>query len=130
MKDITTKLDIELLLQAFYEKAINDELIGHYFTDVIELQLEKHLPIIVGFWESILLNTQQYNGNMFSIHQHIHHLSPFKPLHFDRWVFLFQQTVSEMYKGNTSELAKQRAASIATIMKTKLIYHSSNSLNI
>ncbi len=122
MNDINSKEDIEKLLIAFYKKALTDELIGFYFTKVVALNLEKHLPIITQFWESILLNTQQYSGNMFQIHQHIHQLSAFKPEHFDRWVQLFQETVTEMFEGNRSELAKQRAASIATIMKSKFIY--------
>jgi hemoglobin len=122
MKDIETRTDIETLLQSFYAKAFKDELISFYFTEVIKLNLETHLPIIANFWETILLQTNKYNGDPMNVHKHIHALSPFKAEHFDRWVLLFQQTVSEMFEGNTAELAKQRAASIATVMKIKLLH--------
>jgi hemoglobin len=122
MKDITNRQDIEELLKSFYEKAFKDELIGFYFTEVVKLNLETHLPIIADFWETILLHSSKYNGDPMNVHKHIHALSPFKPEHFDRWVLLFQQTVSGIFEGNIAELAKQRAASIATVMKIKLLY--------
>ena len=35
---------------------------------------------------------------------------------------LFQSTVDELFTGDKAELAKQRALSIATVMKLKTIY--------
>ena len=126
MKDIEERKDLFKLLEAFYVKAFADELIGFYFTDVIKLDLEMHLPVITDFWESVLLNTKQYRGDVMKLHQHINHLSPFKAEHFDRWVQLFCATVNEFYEGEVAERAKQRALSIATIMKIKLIYGGIN----
>jgi len=40
--------------------------------------------------------------------------------HFQRWIHLFTETVDELFEGNTSELAKQRATSIATVMQIKM----------
>lgn len=126
MKDIEERKDLFELLEAFYVKAFADELIGFYFTDVIKLDLETHLPIITDFWESVLLNIKQYRGDVMKLHQHINHLSPFKEEHFNRWVKLFCTTVDEFYEGEVAERAKQRAVSIATIMKIKLIYGGIN----
>ena len=55
-KDIENRQDIELLLNRFYEKVFKDDLIGRFFTEVVPLNLETHLPIIADFWESVLLD--------------------------------------------------------------------------
>ena len=59
-KDIESRGDIEMLLWDFYEKAFKDELIGHFFTEVVPLNLDKHVPVIADFWESVLLEGRGY----------------------------------------------------------------------
>ncbi|MBN9296862.1 MAG: group III truncated hemoglobin [Filimonas sp.] len=120
--DITSRQDINVLLEAFYAKAINDDVIGFFFTEVTNLDLVKHLPVIGAFWENVLFGTGDYKGNPMQVHKHIHHLSPFNKAHFDRWVTLFQGTVDELFEGEVAERAKQRAQSIATVMQIKVIY--------
>jgi len=122
MTDIQNRADIEKLLQAFYAKALTDPVIGHYFTEVVPLDMEKHIPVITDFWETILFGKAIYKGNALDMHRHIHDLSAFREEHFDRWLQLFTATVDGMFSGNLAELAKQRAVSIATIMKMKTIY--------
>jgi hemoglobin len=122
MKDIASRADIETLMNAFYKKALTDEKIGFFFTEVAPLNMEVHLPLIVDFWETIVFGKAAYKGNVLEVHQHIHQLSSFKPEHFERWVSLFQQTVNELFEGNHAELVKQRAESIATVMKIKLLH--------
>ncbi|MGC8749978.1 group III truncated hemoglobin [Hydrotalea sp.] len=120
--DITNRDDLLALMEAFYAKALKDELIQHFFNEVAHLNLKTHLPIIVNFWESVLFETATYKGNAMAVHQHLHQLSPFKQVHFNRWVSLFQQTVDELFAGENAEKIKQRAQSIATIMALKTIY--------
>ncbi|MER3463537.1 MAG: hypothetical protein C4329_03065 [Chitinophagaceae bacterium] len=127
MKNIENRTDIERLLEAFYTKAFQDDLIGKFFTEVLPLNLETHIPVITDFWESIVLGTQGYRKNVMEVHQHIHQLSAIKKEHLDRWVTLFTQTVDEFFKGDKAELMKQRAKSIATLMDIKL-NHSINKL--
>jgi hemoglobin len=122
MKDITSRTDIEALMRSFYNKALQDELIGYFFTEVAPLNMEVHMPLIVDFWETVIFGKTAYKGNVLQAHQHIHQLSAFKEAHFTRWVSLFQQTVNELYSGNHAELVKQRAESIATVMKIKLLH--------
>ncbi|MFZ6024513.1 MAG: group III truncated hemoglobin [Bacteroidota bacterium] len=125
MMDIERREDIEQLMRVFYAKAIPDETIGHYFTQVIQMDIEKHLPVIVDFWETVLFGVAKYQSNAIAVHQHLHQLSAFNDMHFERWVHLFQSTVNELFAGNRAELAKQRAASIATVMKIKTIHGAS-----
>lgn len=119
-RDIENREDLLLLLQAFYEKALNDDTIGHFFTDVVHFDLQVHITVITDFWETILLNGRRYTGNAILPHLHINKLSPMEDKHFNRWLQLFSQTIDTLFQGQTAETAKQRALSIATIMRIKI----------
>ena len=121
-KDIGSREDISILMEKFYAKALTDDVIGFFFTGVVKLNMQAHLPVIVDFWETVLFDVAKYKGNAMQVHQHIHQLSAFTEQHFERWLLLFTQTVNELFEGDRSELAKQRAISIATMMKLKTIY--------
>lgn len=119
-KDITTKADLQQLMEVFYSKALIDEEIGYLFTEVAQLNIEKHLPLIVDFWQNNLLESTGYKRNVLQLHLDLHAQSALKPAHFERWLYLFEQTVDELFVGATAQKAKNRAASIATVMQTKI----------
>ena len=123
-KDIESRQDIELLLTHFYKKAFADNKIGHFFTEVVPLDLSIHIPVIADFWESILLGSRGYRKNVMEVHQHIHTLSAIKKQHLDQWVKIFTETVDEWHTGARATLMKQRARSIATLMDLKLNHPS------
>jgi len=120
--DLETRTDIEQILWAFYERAFRDELIGRFFTEVVPLDLETHVPVIADFWESVVFGKRGYRKNVMEVHGHIHQLSAIKKEHLDRWVQLFTSTIDARFSGNNASLMKQRAISIATIMNMKLNY--------
>ena len=119
-KDIESREDLERMLRAFYEKVFTDDLISHFFIEVVPLDLAHHLPVITDFWESVLLNGRDYRRNVMQLHIDIHKLSPIHKEHLDRWVQLFTQTVDAFFEGDKATLAKQRALSIATLMDIKM----------
>jgi hemoglobin len=120
MPDITHRKDLELLIDAFYKKALKDELIQHFFTEVVQLDWEQHIPLIVDFWESSLLGTGNYKGNPMSAHLQLDRKSPLEPAHFDRWLKLWEETVNENFDGETANLAISRAQQIAQLMQFKI----------
>jgi hemoglobin len=120
MKDITARADIEKLMSTFYGTMLKDPILGTIFTDVAKINLEEHLPILCDFWESILFQNAKYRGNPMEIHIQLHEKVPLRQPHFKRWLDLFDHTVDQLYEGATSELAKQRAHSIALLMMTKI----------
>ncbi len=122
MPDLQTRADIEALMVRFYKKALADDRIGHYFTEVVPLDLDKHIPLITNFWESVIFEKTAYPGNVMQAHEKIHQMVPFTDADFNRWVSLFTETVNEMYEGDHAEKIKQRATSIATVMKIKTIH--------
>ena len=107
MQDIQSRSDIELLLNRFYEKAFADAQIGYFFTEVVPLDLEIHIPQIADFWESVIFNTRGYRKNVMEVHQHISDLSPIKKEHLDQWVKLFTATVDENFEGEKADLIKK-----------------------
>lgn len=119
-KDIAQRAHLEVFMQAFYSRVMQDEQIGFLFTDVAHLDLEKHLPVITDFWESVVLNGNAYRGNPLVVHQRLHGLSPLTKAHFDRWLEVFYTTLDDLFAGPVAELTKTRALSIATMMQIKL----------
>ena len=124
MTDISNRQDIHHLMEQFYAKAIPDPEIGYFFTSIAKLDLKAHLPVITDFWEMLVFGTHSYNKNVMAIHQQLHRLAPMGNKHFVRWQALFLLTVDELFAGSNAELIKQRAQSIATIMKMKLLHSS------
>ncbi|MEY2900897.1 MAG: hypothetical protein RLY89_3 [Bacteroidota bacterium] len=120
--DITHRADLENLMKAFYTKALVDESIGHYFTQVVQLDMEKHLPRITDFWETVVFDAGKYQGNTMKIHEDLHEKSPFESAHFTRWIDLFKATVDEHFTGENAEKIKSRAISIATVMNLKMVH--------
>lgn len=120
MNDIKDRGDIERLVRLFYERATKDQVIGHYFTAVVSIKWDEHIPTIVSFWGNILFQTGEYKGGMLFKHMNLHFLAQFKPVHFERWLSIWEDTVDELFSGEKAEEAKFRANSIAVIMQHKL----------
>ncbi len=111
--DLQSREDVERLVRAFYSRALADTMIGYLFTDVAKLDLEEHVPQITDFWETILFGTQSYSGGAFAPHISLHHQSPLRGGHFERWLQLWTGTVDELYAGPHAELAKSHAQRVA-----------------
>jgi hemoglobin len=111
--DIETRDDVERLVRAFYSKALTDPIIGFIFTDVAKLDLEAHVPQIASFWETILLGVPSYRGGAFRPHAELHFQVRLRSGHFERWLFLWRETVDELFAGERAELAKAHALRVA-----------------
>ena len=119
MVDIQNRQDIIALVNSFYQKVMADELIKHFFIDVVQVDWVKHFPTMYDFWESIVFEKAIYKGNAMHVHQNLNQKSKLEKQHFERWLTLFTQTVDELYSGPKAELAKTRALSIATVIQMK-----------
>ena len=129
-KDIVTRKDIELLVNEFYIKIIQDKKTGFIFTDIAAVNWQKHLPLMCDFFENMLFYTGSYTGNPMELHKHINRLFPLTEEHFRQWNYLFSTTVDELFEGTTANLVKQRAKSIAAVMQIKIINESSSAEKI
>lgn len=117
--DITSREDIDALMVRFYGRAMSDPLIGPLFTDVAQLDLAHHLPVIGDFWESTLFGSGVYSRhrrNPLLIHAELDRKSRLEHHHFQRWLELFTSTVDESFTGLRADYAKQRGHAIARRM--------------
>lgn len=120
-KDIENRTDIELLVNVFYAKVLADPLLGYLFLDTVNMDWSTHFPAMYNFWENIILFTGNYEGNPMNLHKHLHHITPLNETHFEQWNQLFVNTVDGLFEGKKADLARQRAISISTIIKEKLL---------
>lgn len=131
-REIANRSDIELLVNSFYEKIKKDDLIGFIFNDVAKVDWSHHLPIMYSFWESLLLDTNNYGRNAMDPHFRLNKIVPLEPAYFDRWLELFEAAVAENFTGDKAALAVTRARSIKGIMalKMNMINHPGPDKNI
>ena len=122
MTDIQNKENIHFIMSEFYVKLLKDDLVKHFFDDIIKNNhLEEHLNTITDFWNAILFNATDYQRNAMQPHLILNQTTPFKNEHFKRWLLLFNATIDENFIGEKAEMAKTRALSIATVMEIKMI---------
>jgi hemoglobin len=127
-KDIETREDITRLIIQFYEKVKKDSTIGFIFTDVVNMNWEVHIPVIVDFWETILLDNPVYKKNAMEVHYDLNKKIPLQQKHFSQWLLLFCDTVDNLFTGKIATLAKTRAKSIAAVMELKMSGAKNNML--
>jgi len=111
--DLTTREDIELLVNSFYEKVQVNEKLGFIFRDVANVDWEEHLPKMYSFWANILLGEHSYSGRPMATHIELSNKVTMDEPVFNEWLTLFHQTVDEHFDGPTAEIAKTRAVHIA-----------------
>jgi len=121
--DIQTQKDIQLMVDTFYTKAMKSDVIGHFFTEVIHLDMEKHMPVMYAFWSDILLGTKNYQGNPMTKHFALNKLAKMEAKHFKEWLQLWVNNIDLHFEGTKAEEAKNRAKSIASIMQFKVQSH-------
>lgn len=127
MRDIENRKDIENLVDNFYKLVIKDELIGSFFTKVVVLDWEKHIPVMYNFWETIVLGNITYKGNPMLKHISLSQKKAIKEEHFDRWLKLWESTLSQYFQGPKANEALNRAQQIAELMKFKIKQHAQSS---
>lgn len=119
-KDIENREDLLLLMTNFYKKLLADPSISYLFTEVAKISLDHHLPVLVDFWDSVLFQSDIYHKNAMQPHLSLHHQSPLKDDHFETWLRYFKETTDELFEGEKAFQAKERATSIATVMRIKI----------
>jgi len=119
-KDIQNIEDIKLLVDNFYRKVGDNDLLGPIFNDIAKVNWEKHLPIMYAFWASNLLGKIGYKGNPMDAHFKLNKKVPLTDEAFNTWKGLFIETVEDFFEGKVANEAKKRAVSIADLMFFKI----------
>jgi hemoglobin len=104
---------VELLVNTFYTKVRSNTILDAVFAPVIKDNWGPHLKLMVDFWSTLLLYSRKYSGDPLPKHLPL----DLSQEHFEQWIYLFNETVDDLFDGQIAENAKKRASSIAKIMK-------------
>jgi len=115
--DITTRADIERLVDTFYGRVRADEILAPIFDDVAHTDWARHLPKMYDFWETVLFGAPAYRGQPIGIHVELATRVAIGQREFGRWLALFVATVDAAFIGPQADEAKRRAARIAHVMQ-------------
>lgn len=118
-RDLTDRADVALLVRSFYRYAAMDELLGPIFS-AADVQWDDHIATVTDFWSWQLLGERGYTGHPLRAHEPSHARTPFADSHYERWLDLFVSTIDEYFVGEAAELAKRRAAKMATALRKLL----------
>lgn len=118
--------DIKLLVDTFYDRIRNNELLAPVFNERIKDNWPVHLEKMYRFWQTVLLEEHTYFGSPFLPHAQL----PVDAEHFDEWLALFTKTVNELFAGEKAKEAIWRAGKMAELFQLKIAAAKNNPLNI
>lgn len=117
--DIINLEDIKKLVDGFYGKVRNDEMLSPIFNERIGDSWPRHLEKMYSFWQTVLLGEHTYFGSPFPPHAKL----PVAHAHFEKWMELFIQTVDALFTGEKANEAKIRAGKMAEMFEYKIDHY-------
>ncbi|MBV6640531.1 MAG: group III truncated hemoglobin [Cyclobacteriaceae bacterium] len=121
-RNILQLKDIKLLVDSFYGKVREDEILAPIFNQRIGDKWPEHLEKMYRFWQTILLGQHTYFGSPFAPHATL----PVDLNHFNRWLKLFNETIDDHFCGEKAEEARWRAGKMAEMFHYKIEYYRTN----
>ena len=103
--DGVTEEMIRSVVVEFYRRARRDDQLGPIF-DAHVAEWPEHLDRMTDFWSAAMRKTGRYTGNPVESHRRVRSLAAG---HFDRWITLFEQTVSDLCPPREAEAFLARA---------------------
>lgn len=124
LPDLEEKEGIIPLIDLFYSKVRADPLVGPVFADIAAVDWEKHLPTMVGFWQSVLFSgesgVETYRGNLIGAHAALLSKTSMEWPRFERWLALFTEAVDTLYAGPRAEHIKRCADDMANVLYSRI----------
>ena len=120
LSDLTGRADIERLVNAFYDRVRQDDLLGFIFNDIAKTDWSTHLPKMYAFWETVMFRSGGYSGNPLAAHARLTPLTMMGRDQFDRWLTLFKATVDALFAGENAEHIKRCAEDMANVIHGRI----------
>lgn len=117
--DIITLDDVKLLVNTFYDKVRSDAALAPIFDAQIQNRWPQHLQKMYTFWQTVLLGEHTYFSAPFPPHAKL----PVGPEHFEQWLYLFKQTIDELFTGEVADEALWRANKMAQMFQMKIDHY-------
>lgn len=112
---------IKELVDCFYSRVRQDELLSPVFARAISDQWEEHLTKMSDFWSTVVLASRRYKGNPMQVHIELPRLNQH---HFDRWLALWRVTTSELLDQAHAEIFIKKAEFMAERLLSAIdLYH-------
>lgn len=110
MFTVITEESLRELVDAFYARVRQDELIGPLFNDAIH-DWPDHLERLQAFWSSVMLTSGRYKGR--PLPAHFRHAARINNHSFERWLALWGETTNEMFESSAAAALQEKASRIA-----------------
>lgn len=120
LRDIETREDLELLVNAFYDKVRADALLGPIFQEIIGDDWSHHLPVMYTFWNTVLFGAEGYKGQAVGKHVEIDRKIPLLPEHFERWISIWKETVDRLFEGGNAGKIIEKAGMMLQLIQFKV----------
>lgn len=112
---------IRRLVHGFYAAVRDDPLVGPVFDrEIAPDDWPVHLDKMCGFWSSVLLKTDRYEGRPLAPHLRLPDISD---AHFTRWLMLFRQTARETFDTKGAMAVIALAERIAHSFRLAIAFH-------
>ncbi|MFT7465072.1 MAG: hemoglobin [Pseudohongiellaceae bacterium] len=113
--DLDQPEQVAALVDSFYARVREDDLLGPVFVGQAQVNWDEHLPKITAFWCQLELGLPGFHGLPTQKHNALSKVQPFRAEQFGRWVELFHDTVDRGWVGPRAESIKARAGQIAKL---------------
>jgi len=120
---MTARIDEEglgQLVAVFYGRVRQDPELGPIFNDAIA-DWPAHLAKLTDFWCSVMLASRGYKGN--PMMKHLIHQARITPVHFERWLSLWNATSAELLAPEDATALQAKAARVGESFKLALFHH-------
>ncbi|HEU5482491.1 MAG TPA: group III truncated hemoglobin [Sphingomicrobium sp.] len=114
-----TEAQLATLVDRFYAKVREDEILGPVFDDAIS-DWPHHLGKMVDFWSSVMLTSGRYKGNPMMMH--LKHKARIRPAMFGRWLELWRETAAEVLDDRGAAAVASKAERIAESLQLGMFF--------
>jgi hemoglobin len=123
MYNTLTEDSIAEVVDTFYGRIRNDQLLSPIFAGAIGSDWGPHLDKMKTFWSSVLLASRGYKGNPMIAHLQLPRLTRD---HFERWLQLWRETVAALCSDEVASLFSRKAQMIGErLLHAITTYHES-----
>ncbi|QNI32383.1 group III truncated hemoglobin [Alloacidobacterium dinghuense] len=109
--NVINESSIATLVDCFYMRVRQDDILGPVFAEKIGSDWEPHLETMRSFWSSLMLASGRYKGN--PMVKHLLLAPRISSAHFERWLGIWKQTTAELFPPEAAAIFMRKAESMA-----------------
>ena len=123
-ENVVNESSIAELVDCFYTRVRQDDILGPVFAKEIGDEWEPHLETMRAFWSSLMLASGRYKGN--PTLKHLLLLPRINSEHFQRWLGIWKQTTSELFPPEAAAIFMRKAESMAERLLATIDQHQAS----